>query len=60
MTFTQTIHRLQLLHLLITEEKTKRDFLANAKFTAGRDEYYPIPQREINFTAGLYKQNPGY
>lgn len=41
-------------------EKTKRDFLANARFTAGRDEYYPIPQREIDFTAGLYKQNPGY
>jgi hypothetical protein len=41
-------------------EKTKRDFLVNAKFTAGRDEYYPIPQREIDFTAGLYKQNPGY
>jgi hypothetical protein len=41
-------------------EKTKRDFLANAKFTAGRDEYYPIPQREIDFTAGLYSQNPGY
>ena len=41
-------------------EKTKRDFLANAKFTAGRDEYYPIPQREIDFTAGLYKQNSGY
>jgi len=41
-------------------EKTKRDFLANALFTAGRDEYYPIPQREIDFTAGLYTQNPGY
>lgn len=41
-------------------EKTKRDFLSNAKFTAGRDEYYPIPQREIDFTAGLYMQNPGY
>ena len=48
------------LNAYLTEEKTKRDFLANAKFTAGRDEYYPIPQREINFTAGLYKQNPGY
>jgi starch-binding outer membrane protein, SusD/RagB family len=41
-------------------EKTRRDFLANAQFTAGRDEYYPIPQREIDFTGGLYKQNPGY
>lgn len=44
----------------LTVEKTKRDFLSNAKFTAGRDEYYPIPQREIDFTAGLYMQNPGY
>jgi hypothetical protein len=48
------------LNAYLSKEKTKRDFLANAKFTAGRDEYYPIPQREINFTAGLYKQNPGY
>jgi hypothetical protein len=48
------------LNAYLIKEKTKRDFLANAKFTAGRDEYYPIPQREINFTAGLYKQNPGY
>jgi hypothetical protein len=48
------------LNAYLAKEKTKRDFLANAKFTAGRDEYYPIPQREINFTAGLYTQNPGY
>lgn len=44
----------------LTEERTKRDFLTNASFTAGRDEYYPIPQREIDFTGGLYLQNPGY
>lgn len=44
----------------LATEKQRRDFLANAKFTAGRDEYYPIPQREIDFTKGLYKQNPGY
>ena len=41
-------------------ERTRKDFLANAQFTAGRDEYYPIPQREIDFTGGLYDQNPGY
>ncbi|MEZ4810791.1 MAG: RagB/SusD family nutrient uptake outer membrane protein [Allomuricauda sp.] len=41
-------------------EKTKRDFLINAEFTPGRDEFYPIPQREIDFTGGLYTQNPGY
>jgi hypothetical protein len=44
----------------LTVEKTRHDYLLNAKFTAGRDEYLPIPQNQINFTSGLYKQNPGY
>lgn len=44
----------------IAIEKNRRPFLATAVFTAGRDEYLPIPQSEITFTNGLYKQNPGY
>ena len=48
------------LNAYLAVEKTRKDFLSNAKFTAGRDEYYPIPQREIDFTGGLYDQNPGY
>ena len=48
------------LNAYIAIEKTRRTFLATAKFTAGRDEYLPIPQSEITFTNGLYKQNPGY
>ena len=48
------------LNAFIEKEKVRRPFLATAKFTAGRDEYLPIPQREINFTKGLYKQNPGF
>ena len=48
------------LNAYIDKEKTRRPFLATAKFTAGRDEYLPIPQREISFTKGLYKQNPGF
>ncbi len=50
----------QVLNQYLDEEKTKRAFLVNARFTAGRDEYYPIPQREIDFTKNLYVQNPGY
>ncbi|MEN8667449.1 MAG: RagB/SusD family nutrient uptake outer membrane protein [Flavobacteriaceae bacterium] len=50
----------EVLNAYLAVEKTKRDFLTNAAFTAGRDEYYPIPQREIDFTGGLYKQNIGY
>jgi len=48
------------LNAYITIEKVRRTFLSTAKFTAGRDEYLPIPQSEITFTNGLYKQNPGY
>ena len=50
----------QTLNGYINVEKVRRTFLATAKFTAGRDEYLPIPQSEILFTNGLYKQNPGY
>ena len=50
----------QTLNAYIDVEKTRRTFLTTAKFTAGRDEYLPIPQSEITFTNGLYKQNPGY
>jgi len=50
----------QVLNDYISIEKNRRPFLATAKFTAGRDEYLPIPQSEITFTKGLYKQNPGY
>jgi tetratricopeptide (TPR) repeat protein len=44
----------------LAKEKTRKDFLNEAVFTAARDEYYPIPQREIDFTKGLYIQNVGY
>jgi starch-binding outer membrane protein, SusD/RagB family len=50
----------QTLNAYIDVEKARRTFLTTAKFTAGRDEYLPIPQSEITFTNGLYKQNPGY
>ncbi len=48
------------LNEYIAVEKVRRPYLATAKFTAGRDEYLPIPQSEITFTKGLYQQNPGY
>ncbi|OOQ59429.1 RagB/SusD family nutrient uptake outer membrane protein [Mucilaginibacter pedocola] len=41
-------------------ESTKRAHLKTAKFQKGRDEYMPIPTNQINFSKGLYKQNPGY
>ena len=34
--------------------------LDNSKFTAGKNELYPIPQQEIIQSNGKLKQNPGY
>jgi hypothetical protein len=42
------------------DEVLRRPYLSDAKFTPGRDEYFPIPQAEINLSGGVYKQNPGY
>jgi hypothetical protein len=42
------------------DEVIRRPYLSDAKFTPGRDEYFPIPQTEINLSGGVYQQNPGY
>lgn len=41
-------------------EKTRHPFLSSAHFTKNQHEYFPIPQEQITFTNGLYKQNKGY
>ncbi|WP_447642882.1 MULTISPECIES: RagB/SusD family nutrient uptake outer membrane protein [Chitinophagaceae] len=41
-------------------EKTKWPFLNVGAFTKNKHEYLPIPQNQINFSKGLYKQNFGY
>ncbi|SHM99843.1 RagB/SusD family nutrient uptake outer membrane protein [Mucilaginibacter sp. OK098] len=34
--------------------------LGAAKFTAGRDEVYPLPQSQVDIEGGKLKQNPNY
>ena len=41
-------------------EKNRFAWMGVAKFTAGRDEYFPIPQPQINWAKGNYTQNVGY
>lgn len=48
------------LNAYFEKEKSRRDYLIDAKFTPGRDEYLAIPQPQITISRGLYKQNPGY
>lgn len=45
----------------IEKEKTIRTYYNDETiFVKGKDEYFPIPQAQINFSGGLYQQNPGY
>lgn len=41
-------------------EKNRRAYYAPAHFTAGRDEFLPIPQNQMNWAKGNYTQNAGY
>jgi hypothetical protein len=42
------------------EEKTKRAYYSDAFFDKNKEEYCPIPLTQINFSQGVYQQNPGY
>lgn len=44
----------------ITAESDNRIYYANAHFTGGKDEYYPVPDNQYGFSGGKYVQNPGY
>ncbi|GAB3693727.1 RagB/SusD family nutrient uptake outer membrane protein [Spirosoma flavus] len=49
------------LNAYLTYESQKLPLgYAGAKFTAGKDEYFPIPQVQIDLQQGILKQNPGY
>ena len=50
----------EVMNAHFAKEKQRRSWLNIAFFTAGRDEYLPIPQAQINWSRGVYKQNPGY
>lgn len=48
------------MNAYFTVEKTRSSHLSDALFTKGRDEYFPIPLNQINYSKGLYKQNNGW
>ena len=50
----------QTMNAYFNVEKSRANHLATAKFTAARDEYFPIPLNQVNFSKGLYKQNKGW
>lgn len=45
---------------LAAEKPRRGSYLSEAKFSKNRDEYFPIPKNQINFSKKLYKQNYGW
>ncbi|MFO7822672.1 MAG: RagB/SusD family nutrient uptake outer membrane protein [Cyclobacterium sp.] len=41
-------------------EKTRRPHLSGANFVSGKNEYFPIPQNQIDLGRDLITQNPNY
>lgn len=56
----------QVLNAYLQYESTKLAFFQGARFTRGKNEYYPIPQVQIDVTGNgadgrpVLRQNPGY
>lgn len=49
------------LNAYFTKEYPRnRPWMKDGHFTEGRDEFMPIPQPQVNYSYGVYKQNPGY
>lgn len=48
------------LNAYIAREKGRRTYLSSAVFTKGKNEYFPIPQGQIDLVQGALVQNPGY
>jgi len=53
------------INAYLTIEKTKRTYLNSAVFVKSKSETFPIPQLQIDLSAGAdgvpkMKQNPGY
>lgn len=44
----------------LQKEKTRRNYLSASVFKGSRDEYFPIPLSQINFSKKLYIQNFGW
>jgi len=50
----------QEINAYLEKEKHLRAYLNGSVFTRNKNEYFPIPQSEIDKSGGTLKQNPGY
>jgi len=48
------------LNAYLAKEKGRRTYFQGKSFTKGKNEYYPIPQAQVDLEHGALIQNPGY
>ena len=44
----------------VYEGQTYAQYYADAHFTPGKNEFYPVPYNQLYYVPGLYVQNPNY
>ena len=44
----------------VYDGQTYATYLKDAHYTAGKNEFYPIPYNQLYYVPGLYKQNKNY
>jgi hypothetical protein len=50
----------QVLNSYVEKDQNFREALTGVHFTKGQDEYWPIPQNQIDLSGGALVQNPNY
>jgi len=48
------------LNLYFEKEKFRVPYMSDAMFQKNRDEYLPIPEQQVQYSNGVYKQNYGW
>lgn len=48
------------MNAYIAKEGSRFAWFRQGRFVAGRDEFLPVPQPQMNYSQGSYTQNPGY
>ncbi|MDN3669191.1 RagB/SusD family nutrient uptake outer membrane protein [Echinicola jeungdonensis] len=50
----------EVINAYFSVEETRKEYLQDGQFTAGKHEYLPIPQNQIFWSENRYVQNPNY
>jgi hypothetical protein len=50
----------EVMNAYYAAETPRHNYFSTAHFTADKNEYSPIPEKQVKFSKYMYKQNPGF